>query len=526
MLGNGHVRFGGRGRANDLAQARHRGSPPTPTSNAKAKRQARRVAERAREGRFRQAPRLVIRADEATLTPFGGGAVLGELVRRIELIPALDAAIETAPRVGGLKPVKQRARGCSPGEALVAVAESMLCGGDSMVDLERLRADGAGAELRAVAQTPAASTACQLARRFRRSHLRAAEAALAKCANAVDVQLGRRVDEAVTLDFDSSQVEVYGRRKPGAAVNYQGQLAYQPLLCSWAQRGRMLATELLAGSDSTRGEEPRQLLGRALSCLPEGHGDVSARFDTGFFRIELLADCRARGVRFSISVPRSSAMWSALERIADDAWEPAEALNDAEVAETTYAPDDWEHEPLRLIVRRVAHQADALSDDPRARRRRTIPREQLALGLAGEADTVYGYSFILCDLPGDTAMVERHHRERAQIEERIKDQKLGVSLRRLPLSDLDANRFWLHCTALALNLLALLNDLMFGPEPPGHLPRRRQAKFVRRMLLCVPARVIHHARQITLRLPAALLSAEAFARAYHVARGLAPPALA
>jgi hypothetical protein len=231
-------------------------------------------------------------------------------------------------------------------------------------------------------------------------------------------------------------------------------------------------------------------------------------------------------VRFSISVPRSSAMWSALERIPDDAWGAAEALTDAEVAETTYAPDDWAHEPLRLIVRRVARQADALSDDPRARRRRTIPREQLALGLAGEADTVYGYSFILTDVPGDAAGVERHHRERARIEECIKDQKLGVSLRRLPLSDLDANRFWLHCTALALNLLALLNDLMFGPEPPGHLPRRRQAKFVRRMLLCVPARIIHHARQIILRLPAALPCADAFARAYHTARGLAPPALA
>jgi hypothetical protein len=286
-------------------------------SGAKAKRRARRVAERAREGRFGQAPRVMIRADEARLTPFGGGAVVGELVRRIELVPALDAAIETALRVGGLGPVKRRARGCSPGEALVAVAESMLCGGDSMLDLERVRADAAGAELRAVPGTPAASTACQLARRFRRSHLRAAEAAFADCANAVDLQLGRRVDEAVTLDFDSSQVEVYGRRKPGAAVNYQGQLAYQPLLCSWAQRGRMLATELLSGSHSTRGEEPRQLLGRALSFLPEGHGEVSARFDSGFYRIDLLGDCRARGVRFSVSVPRSSAMWSALERIAD-----------------------------------------------------------------------------------------------------------------------------------------------------------------------------------------------------------------
>jgi Transposase DDE domain group 1 len=167
-------------------------------------------------------------------------------------------------RVGGLKPVKQRARGCSPGEALVAVAESMLCGGDSMLDLERVRADAAGAEMRPVPDTPAASTSCQLARRFRRSHLRAVEAAFAERANAVDVQLDRRVDQAVTLDFDSSQVEVYGRRRPRAPVNYLGQLAYQPLLCSWSQRGRILATKLLSGPDSTRGEAPRQLLGCAL----------------------------------------------------------------------------------------------------------------------------------------------------------------------------------------------------------------------------------------------------------------------
>ena len=495
-------------------------------SGAKGKRRAGRAAERAREGRFRQLPRVEIRADEQSLTPFGGSAVVGELVRRIELIPALDAAIETAPRVGGLRPVKQRARGCSPGEALVSVAESMLCGGDSMLDVERLRADAAGAELRAVPNTPAASTACQLARRFRRSHLRAAEAAFARRANAVDAQLGRRAEERVTLDFDSSQVEVYGRRKPGAAVNYQGELAYQPLLCAWAQRGRMLATELLSGRDSTRGEEPRHMLRRVLAYLPDGHGDVCARFDSGFYRTDLLNDCRTLGVRFSISVPRSSAMWSALQRIPTDAWQPADGLADAEVAETTYAPSGWEHEPLRLLIRRVAHAADALSDDPRARRIKTIPREQLALGLAGEADTVYGYSFILTDVTGSAAQVERHHRERAQIEERIKEQKLGVSLRRLPLSELDANRFWLHCTALALNLLAVLNDLMFGPEPPGHLPRRRQAKWVRRMLLCVPARIIHHARQIILRLPAGLPSAPAFAYAYGIARGLAPPAFA
>jgi hypothetical protein len=159
-------------------------------------------------------------ADDPGLTPFAGSAVVGELVRRLELVPALDRAIETAPRVGGLGPVKQRARGCSPGQLLVAMAESMLCGGDSMLDLERLRADQAGAELRAVAEVPAASTACQLARRFRRSHLRAAEQAFAECANALDVQLGRRAEGRVTLDFGVSsrfggEVVAGSGRQPG-----------------------------------------------------------------------------------------------------------------------------------------------------------------------------------------------------------------------------------------------------------------------------------------------------------------------
>jgi len=324
---------------------------------------------------------------------------------------------------------------------------------------------------------------------------------MSRAGQRLDRALGRQVGEPVTIDLDATQITVYGRAKDGAARCRTGQTSYAPHVAFWAQRGRALTAELVGGNqERLSGAACATIATRAIGMLPAGHGQVDMRIDSAYYAVDLLHRLRKEQTRFTVSVPRSKAMWKTLAGIPDHAWTDALDMAGAQVAETTYTPGGWAHEPLRLIVRRVPFRAEQIARLRGSRRLATIHPDQLQMALDGQVDSVYGYSFILTDLPEPVAQVERHHRDRAQIEERIKDAKLGVSLRRLPLSDLDANRVWLHCSALALNLLALLNDLMFGPEPAGHLPRRRQAKFVRRMLLCVPARVIHHARRVVLRL--------------------------
>jgi hypothetical protein len=244
---------------------------------------------------------------------------------------------------------------------------------------------------------------------------------------------------------------------------------------------------------------------------------------------------RKAEVRFTISAPRSEGMWRALKGIPDSAWQEAEGMAGAEVAETTYAPQGWQAEPLRLVIRRVAHRAASLSADPRARRLRTIHPEQLPLALGGELDTVYGYSFIATDHPPerDAAWVEHHHRHRAQVEERLGEAKLGQALRHLPSGDMDANRVWLHAALTAMNIAAMTCDLCPAAGASGQLapwrdperepPARRAAKALRRMLVCVPARVVRSGRRTALRLPEGFRYAETFTATYAAIWALSPP---
>ncbi len=419
--------------------------------------------------------RLEIRADDPALTPHAGLALTGELCRRLGLVDLIDAELGVVRRA---RAVKARRRGLSPGQYLVSLAETQLQGGEYFADVEQLRADRAGESLRAVAEVPSQATARQYARRFRRSHLRAAERAMARAGERLDSELGRDVGEEATVDLDAIEIEVFGTQKQGAAKSHSGALAYQAYVATWAERGRALASELEPGNRArVSGAESARMLGRAISNLPEGHGAVNARVDSGFYSVALMRALRKAEVRFTISAPRSEGMWRALKGIPDSAWQEAEGMAGAEVAETTYVPKGWKGEPLRLVIRRVAHRAASLSADPRARRLRTIHPEQLPLALGGELDTVYGYSFIATDHPPerDAAWVEHHHRHRAQVEERLGEAKLGQALRHLPSGDMDANRVWLHAALTAMNIAAMTCDLCpaagaSGSPPPGETP--------------------------------------------------------
>ena len=154
-----------------------------------------------------------------------------------------------------------------------------------------------------------------------------------------------------------------------------------------------------------------------------------------------------------------------------------------------------------------------MSADPRARRRRTLHPEQRVLPLdeLAELDAVYSYSFVVTNLDVATgeraAAVEHWYRHRTQIENVFRDAKHGAALRHLPSGYPEVNRAWMWGALLAATLAGWLHQLTARTAPDGsllgHGVRDGQAMIatLRHRLIHIPARLVHHAGTLTLRLP-------------------------
>ena len=473
----------------------------------------------------RRGGRLLIRADDPSLTPFAGLAVSGELARSLRLVELVDAEIAAEGRVA---PFKRRRRGVTPGELVVSLAESQMVGGDCFDDIEVLRADRAGTRLRAVAGVPSAPCARQLAARFARCQIQAGERALARAGEALDRQVGRDLGEPATIDLDATRITVYGPGKQGARRTRSGELAYAPHIATWAQRGRALTGELVGGNqEKLSGARGATIARRAIRLLGAGHGPVDFRIDSAYYQIELLARAaQGQGALHGVGAAQPG-------DVADRGPDPRGRVERRDRhARRADRRDD-------LQARRLDTRAAAADRAPRGVLRRAGRQRQRARPAAQ-------------DDPARAAAARArrsgHHGPRVQLHPQRPSRpaapppgssiitaiaRRSRSASRTPSS---AKRYatcraatWPPtapgCAACcALNLTAMTCDICpaaaISSQMPEHAPLRRHAKALRHMLFCVPARIARTARRTILHLPEGFLHADVFTATYDAALAL------
>ena len=307
------------------------------------------------------------------------------------------------------------------GDKMLTLVASALAGGDCIDDADVLRAGGVGRVLGCVVKAP--STLGTFRRSFRWGHVRQLDRVsreLLAQAWATDAGPG---DGPLTIDLDSTVCETFGLCKEGAQRhNYASQRGYHPILAVAAGTGDVLMARLRQGRANTaRGAAHfrRETVSRVRHA--GATGQLTVRADSGFYAHAIVAVCRDKDVRFSITVRQHPRLRNIIEAIPEGNWTPISYWMEgaADVAETSYSPFQSEPNaaPVRLIVRRV----------------KPTPGTQLALFAN------YSYHAFITDRDGDTLYLEADHRRHAEIENAIRDLKYGVGLNHLPSGRFPAN---------------------------------------------------------------------------------------
>jgi hypothetical protein len=434
-----------------------------------------------------------------------------ELFDRLGLVGAIDAAVG---------PIKVRERGHGAGGLLVGMAAAQLAGQDFLVGLDRHRADAVAQVLTPVPGL-ATTTAAGLARRMDEGRWSRVETGLAAVhERMLDMLPAARAEvlcATVTVDLDTTDVEVYGPGKNGVAYNYQGQRCGRPHVAWWAQAGAVLGADLLAGNADPRAGAAG-LLERALAVLPAAAraGEVALRADAGYFAGDLARAAHEHRIDFAIGAKRIAPLWRLLSGIAEENWVAAIDMPAAQVAVADYRPDWWPAH-THLLIRRVALDAGQVSTDPRSRRRRTLHPDQRALPIADlteDADGIFAYSFIATNIElaeitdgaaRGIAAVEHWYRHRTSIENLFRDAKHGAGLNHLPSGHEQVNTAWMWGALIAATVPGWLHQLTTGQHAGttiiGWGTRGGVAMIttLRRRLIAVPARLVRHGRALTLR---------------------------
>jgi Transposase DDE domain group 1 len=396
--------------------------------------------------------------DDERLVANAGLLLPATLADRLGIEQAADELIDLGERPGAAR----------PGRKILTVVHGLLAGGDSIDDVEVLRA---GATARVLGhRVMAASTVGTFLRTFTFGHVRQLDQ-LAETALARAWQAGAGPgDGPMTIDADSTICEVYGHHKQGAAYGYTRRLGYHPLLATRADTGEVLHARQRTGRANTARGAPRfvdETIGRIRRA--GAVGELTFRADSGFWSAAVLDRLRAHDTRFSITVRQTKPVRRAIAAIGEGAWVdicyPDSGV--AQVAETRLRGD-------RLIVRRVRHRTDQ-----------------------GQLFPTWDHHAFVTDRPGSPVELDADHRRHAVVELAIRDAKRGAGLNHHPSGRFFANAAWLVLVCLAHNLLRWTATLGLGVRDEQVV-----AKTLRRTLLALPGRLTRSARRWMLHLPA------------------------
>jgi len=428
------------------------------------------------EGGMQAPERLALAFDDERAVANAGLVLASTLAGRLGIERVVDETLDLGERAGAAR----------PGRKLLTLVCSALVGGDSIEDADVLRC---GETERVLGQrVMAPSTLGTFLRSFTFGHVRQLDRAFETILGRAWAAGAGPGEGPLTIDLDSTIVEVAGYSKQGARFGYTKRRGYHPILATRADTGEVLHARMRKGSASSQRGAERFVCELVARLRRAGSsGPLSMRADSGFWSYATIEALERHGVRYSIGVTQQAHVRAVIDQIPEAAWQPLADYPAAGIAEIA----EGSLRGRRLVVRRTR-----------------------LVGAQAELFPDWRYHAFITDRSEPLAEVEADHRRHAQIELAIRDLKEGSGLNHAPSGHFFANAAWLLVSCLAHNLLRWIAAL--GLELRGPIV----AQTIRRRYLTLPGRITRSARLSTLHLPARWPWRERFTQALMRLRAL------
>jgi hypothetical protein len=312
--------------------------------------------------------------------------------------------------------------------------------------------------------------------------------------------------QRLTIDVDATLITAHSE-KENAAGNYKHGYGFHPLGAYADETREALAMLLRPGNaGSNTAADHKTVIDLTLAQIPAEHVEtleILIRADSAGATHETADHCHDANLRFSFGYELTETVRAAILKTPDRAWIPALDQDGTErpngqVLELTDRLDlsSWPKGSRVIVCRERPHPGAQLTfTDHDGHRFQAI--------LSDQTDR-------------DIAVIERRHRQRAQIEDRIRDDK-DTGLAKLPFQQFTLNEVWLEIVMLAHDLIVWTQALVLDGELA-----RAEPKTLRYRLLHVAARLAFHARRGTLHLPNNWPWATELIAAFHKLKTLTP----
>jgi len=399
---------------------------------------------------------------EEEITPRSGLVLYSEVLR----------ALKVRERVGRYFPQPGSNRGYEAWCFMEPVLMMLYGGGRHIEDIREIRDDLALRNLVGLEKMPSLSTYGDwLVRQGKSGGIEVMEQINGEVAEKVCL---KEKDKDYTLDVDATVIEA---DKKSAQWTYKNLKGYQPILGFITENGLCLAYEFREGNVPAHAGAVKFLKKCEVVC-PEGKSISYIRSDSAFYQAEVLNWCEENNKKYTITADKDKGVRAVIRTVQD--WKKLLTLEGEdtgrEVGTAIHIMNKTE-KAFRLVVQRWKNeQIDLFSPD-----------EWCYHVIATNMDEM------------ESEEVVWWHNQRGQVENLIKELKIGFGMEQMSSGDFLANAFYFSLGVLAYNTTQA-QKLLFM-DKSWH---RRTIATIRWRLVEVAGKMVHHGRQVILKLVTSL----------------------